>query len=283
VWVFSGLGSPAGMVRVMASENTEVIRKSIFMLSVYNCCIYIPLICICIAGRAIIPSLDKPDEIVPRLAILLPSHLPGGSLLTGLILAAPFGAVMATVSCYLLVIASGVVKDIYLRFLRPHAHETEIKRVTYVAMILVGVMAIVANIQPVRFLQTLVVFSGASGAATFVTPALMAAFWRRSTGAGTICAMLGGAGTMCLLYFTGWLHRLALVATADPSYSGIYRTVIDVLGPAQNIGTTGPYYPLGVDPILWGMGISAIAGIVVSLMTSPPPREHVALMFGDTR
>ncbi|HTI52512.1 MAG TPA: hypothetical protein VL475_16225, partial [Planctomycetaceae bacterium] len=35
VWVFAGIGSPAGMVRIMAGKNTEVIRKSIFLLSGY--------------------------------------------------------------------------------------------------------------------------------------------------------------------------------------------------------------------------------------------------------
>ena len=33
---------------------------------------------------------------------------------------------MATVSTYLVVIASGVVRDVYLQFLRPHAGQTEI-------------------------------------------------------------------------------------------------------------------------------------------------------------
>jgi len=72
VWVWSGVGSPAGLVRVMASQNTQVIRKSIYLLSVYNLGIYLPLIVICISGRALIPNLptSSSDEIVPRLAIM---------------------------------------------------------------------------------------------------------------------------------------------------------------------------------------------------------------------
>ena len=72
VWVSSGVGSPAGMVRVMASKNTEVIRKSIFLLSGYNALIYLPLVIICICGRALVPDLPpgKTDEIIPRLALL---------------------------------------------------------------------------------------------------------------------------------------------------------------------------------------------------------------------
>ncbi len=40
VWVFSGLGSPAGMVRIMASKDTPTIRRSIFLLAGYNTFIY---------------------------------------------------------------------------------------------------------------------------------------------------------------------------------------------------------------------------------------------------
>ena len=83
-------------------------------------------------------------------------------MVSGLILAAPFGAVMATVSTYLVVIASGVVRDIYQRFFGPRAGDAEIRRVSHVVMIALGLIGVAANIQPVEFLQKLVVFSTTS-------------------------------------------------------------------------------------------------------------------------
>ena len=112
VWIWGGVGAPAGLVRLMASQNTNVIRKSIYVLSIYDLGIYLPLIVICVCGRALLPDLAKSDEIVPRLALLTTADWPGGSLVAGLILAAPFGAVMSTVSSYLVVLSSGVVRDI---------------------------------------------------------------------------------------------------------------------------------------------------------------------------
>src|SRR5262249_51801397 len=150
----------------MAASNTEVMRKSIFLLSCYNCCIYIPLIIICICGRTIFPSLDKTDEIIPRLAITLPQHIPGGSMITAIILAAPFGAIMATVSCYLLVIASGLVQDVYLRFINPRATTHQLRFWTNVSMIVIGLAAIAANIKPPDYLQALVVMSTSCGASS---------------------------------------------------------------------------------------------------------------------
>ncbi|HUY33440.1 MAG TPA: sodium:solute symporter [Pirellulales bacterium] len=260
IWVFAGLGSPAGMVRIMASKNTETIRKSVFLLAAYNSFIYIPLIMICICGRAIVPGLPpgRTDEIIPRLALLTTSEIPGGSLLAGLILAAPFGAVMATVSSYLVVIASGLVRDVYQRLLRPHATTAQIRRLTYIVMVAVGLIAFIANIRPVAYLQALVVFSGAGGASAFVTPALMVAFWRRGTAAGAISAMLCGAGTVVGLYLIGFCQP-------DPMIGQITQF--------------RPYFPLGLDPAIWGLAISAIAGVGVSLVTAPPPAQLVSKLF----
>src|SRR5205823_8496654 len=138
-WPFAGTSSPASVVRVMACKDTRVLRQSIFLLAVYNMGIYLPLIMICVCGRAMMPGLGKDsDAIVPRMALTLTHDLPLGSWISGLILAAPFGAIMATVSCFLLVIASGLVRDVYQRFINPAATEHELRRLTYIAMVLIG-------------------------------------------------------------------------------------------------------------------------------------------------
>jgi SSS family solute:Na+ symporter/sodium/pantothenate symporter len=258
VWVYAGMGSPAGIVRVMASKNTQTIRKSIFLLATYNMLIYLPLIVICVCGRAIIPDLHKTDEIIPRLALHTTSQLPGGSLLAGLILTAPFGAVMATVSSFLVVIASGLVRDLYQRLIRPQASITEIKRLTYAAMILVGAIAFAANLHPVRYLQALVVFSGSGGAAAFVVPAAMAAYWRRATAAGAISAMATGAATILTLYSIGFFED-------DPMIGQITKF--------------RPHFLFGIDPVIWGLGVSLTSGVLVSLFTAPPSPEVVSRLF----
>lgn len=253
VWPIGGIGSPASMVRVMACKDNATMRRSIVLLSFYNALIYVPLILICICGRALMPNVASADEIIPRLAIWSTREWTGGSFISGLILAAPFGAVMATVSTYLVVIASGLVRDIYQRFLRPRAGDSEIRRVSHAVMILFGVIGVAANIQPVDFLQKLVVFSTTSTASTFVAPALMLAFWRRATAAGAIAGMLAGAATILALFSCGPL--------------------------LESKNFFDPYQLLGLDPIVWGLAVSAIAGLAVSLVTAPPPAELVSRLF----
>lgn len=259
IWVWSTVGQPSNMVRLMATKDTPTIRRSVVMLSVYNMLIYIPLVLICICGRALIPGLGRnSDEIIPRLALLTTERLPGGSWLAGLILAAPFGAVMATVSSYLVVIASGLVRDVYQRFLRPGATEAQMKRLTRITIFAVGAVAVAANIRPVDYLQAIIVFSGTCASGTFLVPALMTVYWRRATASGCIAAMGSGAATILALYIPGWM------------------------GADQGIGVATafrPYYLLQLDPLLWGLAASLAAGIGVSLRTRPPDPKRVSLLF----
>jgi SSS family solute:Na+ symporter/sodium/pantothenate symporter len=278
LWVYAGFASPASMIRVMAAQNTEVMRKSIFVLSCYNCLIYVPLAMIAICGRALFPN-EKPDEIIPLLAMQLTTRIPGGTALTAIILSAPFGAIMASVSCFVLVIASGLVQDIYIRFFHPQANAHDIRRATNVAMIVVGLVGVVAVIYPPQYLQALVVFSSSAGAASFVTPALMACYWRRATAKGALAAMLCGFTTYLGLFSLGWLQVWAEKSVETSAVAG---QILAIIGRDPMIGIASafrPYFLLGVDPILWGLAVSAICGIGVSKLTAPLPEELVSRLF----
>jgi SSS family solute:Na+ symporter/sodium/pantothenate symporter len=258
VWIFGGMASPASISRVMASKDTGTLRRSIVVLATYNGLIYVPLICICMASRVIYPDVANSDEIIPRMALWATRDLPIGSFWAGLILAAPFGAVMATVSSYLVVISSGVVHDIYQRFFRPEATENELKRATYLIMVLLGIICWLANVQPVQYLQALVVFCTSGGAASFLVPAIMSAYWRRANYQGALSAMLAGAGTVLTLFVIGLFSN-------DP-----------MIGQATRFR---PYFLGGCEPVVWGILMSAVFGVLVTLMTPPPDEHHVERMF----
>ena len=121
MWAITGMGQPSTMVRLMAFRDSRTLRYSILYLTIYNALIYIPLIFIFVAARSILPDLATSDEVMPRLVIKL-----ANPYVAGLILAAPYGAVMSTVSGWLLIVSSGLVRDLYQRFLRPTASEREI-------------------------------------------------------------------------------------------------------------------------------------------------------------
>ena len=258
MWAISGIGQPSTLVRLMAFKDSRTLRYAILWVTLYNILIYVPLIFIFIAARGILPELERPDEAMPTLVKTLTSPF-----VSGLIMAAPYGAVMSTISGFLLVISSGLVRDVYQRFVRPEAPEREIARIGYAATVGVGVIAAVVATRPPEFLQLIIVFSSAGMASAFLMPAAMACFWRRATGPGAIAAMVVGAGSVIGLYAAGIIGREYF--DYEPSF-----------GPRTSIS---PIYLLGFDPVVWGLGSSLLAGIVGSLLSPPPDAGRVSLQF----
>ena len=261
MWAITGMGQPSTMVRLMAFRDSKTLRWSILYLTVYNVLIYVPLVFIFIASRSILPGLERPDEIMPRLVI----HL-ANPYVAGLILAAPYGAVMSTVSGFLLIVASGLVRDVYQRFLRRRASEREITWASYTATVGIGLLAAGIALNPPKYLQLIVVFASSGMASAFLMPVLMGAFWR--TGDGRRGAGLderGGGRHADPL----WLRVLSSASTGSTRGSG---------PPLQKFGA---YYLFGFEPCVWGLLSSLLAGVVVSLGTRPPDPARVALLFDE--
>lgn len=248
MWAITGMGQPSTMVRLMSFRDSRTLRYSIIYLTIYNLLIYVPLIFIFIAARSIVPGLANPDEIMPSVVIKL-----ANPYVAGLILAAPYGAVMSTVSGFLLIISSGIVRDVYQRFIRPQASEKEIEWASYSATVAVGVLVAVVALNPPKYLQLIIVFSSTGMAASFLMPVVLGAFWSRATHQGAIASMAAGAVTTLGLYGTGlWL-------AGGKSFV--------------------PYFLLGLDPCVWGLSASLMVGIVGSLLSPPPDPARVALLF----
>src|SRR3954452_10419022 len=255
MWAITGMGQPSTLVRLMAFRDSRTLRYSIIYLSIYNALVYVPLICIFVAARSILPDLASSDDVMPSLVIKL-----ANPYVAGLILAAPYGAVLSTVSGWLLIVSSGLVHDLYQRFLRPTAGEGEIRWVIYLGTAAVGLIAAGIATPPPEYRQLLIVFSGTGMASAFLMPALLGAFCRRTTAAGALAAMATGTAVTLGLYLLGSL--------------GPDRLHLDWLfGPNPPIGARSsfrPYYLLGFDPCIWCLPSSLAAGLLLSLITPPP-------------
>ena len=133
----------------------------------------------------------------------------------------------------------------------------------------VGLFVAVMAIRPPAYLQLIVVFSSSGMAAAFLMPALLGCFWRRTTAAGAIAAMSAGTAATLLLYLVGslGLKRLGLDGLLPDT---------SMIGPAKGLR---PYYLLGLDPCVWGLTTSLVAGVVGSLISRPPEPARVALLF----
>ncbi len=251
-WNFSGAGQPSYMVRQMAYKNTVTLRRSMMMVSVYFAMIYFPLVLIFASARILLPGMEiDPDRIMPELASVLTSNA-GMPWLAGLLIAAPFAAVMSSVDSFLLLVSSGVVRDVYQEKLNPGASEKQLKRLSYWVTIVVGALAVILVIHPPKYLQDLIVFASAGLGACFLAPMVIALYWPRMTGAAANAGMLSGGLSVLALYLVGYFVN----------------------------GQFAEYYLFGFHPFIWAFVISTLAVFVVSFIGTVPSREIQERYFG---
>ncbi len=236
MWTFSGAGQPSNMVRLMAFNNAVTLRRSIFMVSIYYTLIYFPLVIIFCCARVLLPGWEtESDRIMPEMAKVT-TELINMPWLAGLLVAAPFAAVMSTMDSFLLMISSAIVRDIYQRNINPEASEKTIKRLTYAATIAVGTIAMLAAVSPPQFLQDIIVFTGSGLSTSFLAPAVLMLYWPRFNRQGALAGMLGGFVTHVSLYAAGTIMS----------------------------GKVAAYEPFNFHPFLVGAFASFVVGITVT-------------------
>ena len=250
MWTFSGAGQPSNMVRLMAFQNSTTLRRAIFTVSIYYTLIYIPLVIIFCCARVLLPGWEsEPDRIMPEMAKFITSAV-SMPWLAGLLVAAPFAAVMSTMDSYLLMISSAVVRDLFQRNLDPTASEKTLKRMTYAVTMAVGAGAMLAAVNPPNFLQDIIVFTGSGLSTSFLAPVLLMLYWPRCNKQGAIGGMLGGFTTHVILYSIGFLQT----------------------------GRMEAYQPFNFHPFIAGL-IAAFASVVIITLLTPPPPQHLVRKF----
>lgn len=248
-WPFAGAGQPSNMVRLMSFKDTKTLRYSVVTVAIYYSVIYFSLVLIFCCGRVLMPGMEiDPDRTMPDLATLLTRNA-GMPWLAGLLVAAPFAAVMSSVDSFLLMVSSSVVRDIYQGHINPDAPERNLKWLSYSVTVVIGILAVFVVLNPPMYLQDLIVFASGGLAACFLIPIVLSLYWRRMTASGAIAGMI--AGMLMHLGLTCW---------------GYYQH--------QQFRA---YEFLGLDPFVWDLAGSAIGAIAFSL--SARPDQHLVRKY----
>ena len=236
-WAFGTAGQPSNMVRLMAFKGTNVLRKSILSISIYFTMIYLLLVVIFCCGRILLPGMEiDSDRIMPELAATVTGNA-GVPWLAGLLLAAPFAAVMSSVDSFLLMVSSSVVRDIYQNRVNPNATEERLKKLSYLVTVVVGLLAMLAALNPPKYLQDLIIFATSGLAGCFLMPMLICLYWPGMTARGAIAGLLGGLGSHLSLYLIGFFVK----------------------------GKFESYPLLKLDPFIWAVITSGALSILFSL------------------
>jgi SSS family solute:Na+ symporter len=207
---------------------------------------------------------------------VLTNHLPQlfgagsmiGAIVTSLILVAIMAAAMSTADSNLHSLSGVVTRDVYDRYIRPEASQTER---TWVGRIVICVSTVVALIlviaanarspddDPLKMIAQLGFFAIAF-AALLLPPAIDIMYIRKGTRAGAISGIV--AGLIILLFISPFLPSLLNPMFGEEALSGMNDLVKTMTGM--------------VDRSAWGLLASITVFIGVSVYTRKPDEKTVS-------
>ena len=184
-------------------------------------------------------SQPYPREILAFTAL---HSLP--SLLGAVMMGAIFAKVISTANSFLFSPATNLINDIYVRYLSPDASDKKVLIVSRLTVVLLGGWALWQAVGITSVLaKTLYAYTIYSAA---LTPVILAAFfWQRATAAAAVASI--AAGTVVTVWWdTAWVKHLLPQAIAER------------------------------DAIFPALLVSLLCLLVVSYLTPPPDKEHLA-------
>lgn len=191
-WVlvcFGVIGLPHTAVRCISYKDSKAMHKGIIIGTIVMSLLMFGMHFAGALGRAIIPDLTVPDQVIPTLMVdVLPPFA------AGIFLAAPMAAIMSTINAQLLQSSATLVKDLYLNF-APHAitNEKRISRLSSLSTLILGVLLLFAAWNPPSMIIWLNLLAFGGLQAVFLWPLVLGLYWNKANRYGAIAAMITGA------------------------------------------------------------------------------------------
>lgn len=203
-----GLGSPGNphiLLRYMSARNTDILRKSALIGTVWNVLMAWGAIIVGLAGRAIFPRPEMligsdPENLYSALARMY-FH----PFIFGLVMAAVFAAIMSTVDSQLLVASSALARDIYQRFWGKRANERTMVWLSRGSVVLITALALTIGYlgRNSQLVFWFVLLAWAGLGAAFGPAVILGLYWKRATAPGAIAGTLVGGITVFVWKLTG--------------------------------------------------------------------------------
>ena len=187
------------------------------------------------------------ESVIPAIA-----RFAGLPIVLGMLLVSTMMAIIvSTADSFLLIPATNLTRDVYQRYIHPGADE---KQVLLISRGLVLVLGIIAFLLVSQFKTVLnAAFTAYNIYGTSITPALLAAFlWKRATTVGALASIITGTSVTLI-----WTYVL-------PDWNGFTNM-----------------HPFLQELTYPAAGLSVLALIVGSLLTSAPTRETWEQFFND--
>ncbi len=200
------------------------------------------------------------DKIIPT---FIDAFMP--EWFVALFMIALIAAAMSTVGSLIFTIGSSLGRDVYEQGIRQGAGKERTVSITRIAVVIgVAISLILAYILPGSIIARGTAIFFALMAESTLPAFAGALFWKRATKAGAISSMLVG--------FFGALFYLTFIHASEAKPLGISQALF---GKPTLAGLPWTV----VDPLVVVLPVSAAVFIIVSLITTPLPEEHVEKCF----
>jgi len=201
--------------RMFACGSTRDARKAWFIAGLFEYPVMAFVgVFLGMCSRLLFPEVD-PEMGVP---LLIHDVLPIAA--KGIVLASYFSAIMSTADSCLMASSGNVVNDILERTLRSRPSEAKLMRLSQVATLVIGVLAILlASV----FQQVLdaILYAYAFMVSGLFVPTLGAYFWKRASAPAALWSMISGGALTLYLTLTGFK-----LAGLDPTIFGITLSAV---------------------------------------------------------
>ena len=242
-WVLLGislLGMPHAAVRGLSFRDSQAMHRAMILVPVLMFIFTFVMMFAGVAANVVVGSkIEAVDTVIPRTVVAL-FH----PFMAGIILAAPFAAIMSTVSSMLLVSANGLVGDVWVSALGKELSFTARARLDRLATVGLGIIVFVMALSPPPFLQAIVFYSVGGLASCFLVPLVFGLYWQRANTWGALASIVVGTGGYIVL------------ATYFPNL-------------------------LGLHDVTWSLLLSTAAMVGVSLLTGKPSRDVIEAFWGN--
>ncbi|TDQ58019.1 sodium/pantothenate symporter [Mesocricetibacter intestinalis] len=197
-WVlvcFGVVGLPHTAVRCMAFKDSKALHQGMLIGTVILAVIMFGMHLAGALGRAVVPDLNVPDQVIPTLMLqVLPP------IVAGIFLAAPMSAIMSTIDAQLIQSSAIFVKDLYLSA-KPEAatNQKRIGRLSSLITLSITLLLIVAALNPPDMIIWLNLFAFGGLEAAFLWVIVLGIYWDKANAAGAVSSMLVGLGVYIFL------------------------------------------------------------------------------------
>ena len=194
-WGLGYFGQPHILVRFMAIDSPDMIKKSRIIAMVWVIITLTAAVMVGIIGKAYLPQLADGETIYMA---MIDGMFPDA--VAGLLLTAILAAIMSTASSQLLVSASSVSKDLYATLFKRNQDGRDLVWISRITVAVVTGIAILIALDPSSSVFGLVSCAWGGFGAAFGPLILFSLFWRRMTLPGAIAGMVVG-GVVDIFWF----------------------------------------------------------------------------------